>query len=442
MKKIVLILFLCFCIVEKEDIFAAIPNWETIPPEGSYFENDNFAFIYMQGAMYYQTVNYVKIKSNHTYTIISKAYSNIISEAEVYYYDSNKNYIDLINYESSTYFLSFTTPSNASYLKVDVNLLGHAIELGKQVEEDLIMIEGAEVPLDYMNIKYEGVNQKYSEINTMNAYITKEVGESFNVENLKNKLLAFDDCDGDISQDVYIGYDYYTPNHDKAGLWEVSFRVSDKSDNETELHFFIYNKDNVPPQIVGPDKIQTNKRTLLSEGEILSNFTAFDEIDLDLTTNIIIKDSAYFDNYQKRGNWITFLEVEDSSGNKTTRYFLIEVIDDEPPVFAYDPAIINITLSDAPVTLENIIAKIKTDYYIEREMSVEVLVDYYSESSGKEGEYLLRLLVDKEIKDFKIVVKAEEREKQEKTIKKVLNSIKNFFLGIFNFFKNIWKKIF
>ncbi|MDD3382765.1 MAG: hypothetical protein PHT83_04630, partial [Bacilli bacterium] len=297
-------------------------------------------------------------------------------------------------------------------------------------------------PLDYMTIVYQGVTHSYQEINTNYAYITKEIGEVFDVTSFKNKLMAYDNTDGEISENIYIAYDYYTPNYNKCGLWEIMFRVSDNMENETEFSLFVYNKDNVAPVIVGPSLIQTTKDTLLTETEILSNFSAYDEIDLDVSDRIIIKESTYFINHNKVGKWPIFLEVSDSSENIKTFVCYIEVLDNEAPIFVVDPLTVNINLAVEMPTIDVIINNLKFENQISSNALIEIIYDEYTSSNAKTGDYIVRLLVDNEIKDIKIVVNETTNEESESVIKKVLNAIKNFFVGIFNLFKNLWEKIF
>ena len=303
------------------------------------------------------------------------------------------------------------------------------------------MIEGNSVPPNYLNIVYNGVSHNYQEIPTNYAYVTKEVGEVFDVNNFKSKLMAYDYTEGEVSENIYIAYDYYSPNYNKCGLWEVMFRVSDSKENESEFSLFVYNKDNVPPVIVGPSLIVTTKDEVLTEEEIISNFSAYDELDLDVSDSIIITSNAYLKNSSKVGTWFISLEASDSSGNKAVYYSNIEVIDNEAPVFVIDPLIVNLTFTTERPTIEVIISNLKTENQISPDALIKIIYDGYSDVEGKD-EYFIKLLVDEEIKDIKIILTETIEQEKPNIIKKVFNAIKNFFLGIFNLFKKLWEILF
>ncbi len=441
MKKIIFSFVLVFLMINYSYIFAKIPNWEFIPESGSYLENENFAFLDVHDRIEYATINYIKVKSNQDYIFISKPLNVNILEIEIFLYGESKEFIDILNYEPNLYYCVIQIPANICYIKFYIVFEGKIFEFIQEVEDDLIMIEGNSVPSNYLNIVYNGVSHNYQEIPTNYAYITKEVGEVFDVNNFKSKLMAYDYTEGEVSENIYIAYDYYSPNYNKCGLWEVMFRVSDSKENESEFSLFVYNKDNVPPVIVGPSLIVTTKDEVLTEEEIISNFSAYDELDLDVSDSIIITSNAYLKNSSKVGTWFISLEASDSSGNKAVYYSNIEVIDNEAPVFVIDPLIVNLTFTTERPTIDVIISNLKTENQISPDALIKIIYDGYSNVEGKD-EYFIKLLVDEEVKDIKIILTETIEQEKPNIIKKVFNAIKNFFLGIFNLFKKLWEILF
>ncbi|MGI6710702.1 MAG: hypothetical protein ACOX4W_04575 [Bacilli bacterium] len=441
MKKIILSLVLVFLMINYSKVFAQIPNWEFIPESGSYLENENFAFIGIYGRATYKSINYIKVKENQEYTFVCKVQDSNMEEIEMYSYNANKEKVDIIYYVPNNYYFTFKTLSNVSYIVITIDFLGEESAFGGEVEDDLIMIEGNSVPSNYSTIIYNGINHGYQEVSTKYAYLTKEVGEVFNVNNFRSKLMAYDYTDGDVSEGIYVAYDYYTPNYDKCGLWEIMFRVSDSVENEIEFALFVYNKDNVAPIIVGPSLITTTKEEMLTDIDIISNFSAYDEIDLDVSDSLIVNENAYYNNASKVGEWYVCLEASDKSGNKVTYACYIKVIDNEAPIFVIDPLIVNLTFTNQKPTLENIISNLKIENQISSFATIEILYDGYSNVEGQD-EYFVRLLIDEEIKDLKIILTETISEEKPNIIKKVFNAIKNFFVEIFNLFKKLWEIIF
>ena len=91
---------------------------------------------------------------------------------------------------------------------------------------------------------------------------------------------------------VTIGYketwniDGYTTNKTKLGTYNVVYSVKDSSGNEGTFNKPVTVIDNVKPLFDGPLTIATSNTTVLTESDVRARLTASDEIDGNLTSKI------------------------------------------------------------------------------------------------------------------------------------------------------------
>ncbi len=167
-------------------------------------------------------------------------------------------------------------------------------------------------------------------------------------------ITAYDEIDGDLSDEIVIAEDAYTGNEDAVGEYPVRLEVSDSSGNTAYFDLTIIVKDEIPPKIEGPSEIVVDvDETLSLETIIEEHFHFYDDHDGIITDYEIITDD-----YSAKKDVLGAKEVEirvtDESENETEKLFTIDIVDVTPPVIE-GPEAIEILLSD-PSSLEEILS--------------------------------------------------------------------------------------
>lgn len=121
---------------------------------------------------------------------------------------------------------------------------------------------------------------------------------------------ATDDCDGDITANVTVEG---SVNAHEYGEYILTYQVKDSYENVCKVERKVIVKDTVAPEITLSGK--NWMYVLLGESFSEPGYTASDNIDGDLTSNVIVSGSV---NIDKTGEYELVYEVSDSSGNKKT----------------------------------------------------------------------------------------------------------------------------
>ena len=147
------------------------------------------------------------------------------------------------------------------------------------------------------------------------------------VEDITSKLKSFDNVDGSINSVVLVSDNYQ--NNNAVGEYELTYKCSDKSNNEKLLVVKIIVLDTEPPVITGPDIIEFDcYGDCPSPEEIIRKFTAYDEIDGYLNSKITVQSSGLV-MYQmgKTKDYTLVLAVSDKSKNTTTKTITLRAKD-------------------------------------------------------------------------------------------------------------------
>lgn len=148
--------------------------------------------------------------------------------------------------------------------------------------------------------------------------------------------------------------------------------------------------DAEPPIISGyKDYYTSNIDSPIQLINILNNITAYDEREGNLTSSIIIEYNEYEDNLNKIGTYPVILSVSDSSSNKTSITFYIEIKDLIPP--SIDGMQTYISPFSTPLTIEEIKSHLNVIDNVDINLSSNLYVceDNYSLNKNKVGLYSL-----------------------------------------------------
>ncbi len=137
----------------------------------------------------------------------------------------------------------------------------------------------------------------------------KELYEGEDFEVLKD-VSAYDQEDGDITNKIEVTNNAVDTS--KPGTYEVTYKVTDSSNETTTKTIIVTIKENTAPEIIVSDKE-------LYEGEEfkeLKGVSAYDQEDGDITDKIIVKENTV---KSTPGTYKVIYEVTDSKGKTTTK---------------------------------------------------------------------------------------------------------------------------
>ncbi len=146
-----------------------------------------------------------------------------------------------------------------------------------------------------------------------------------------DKITAYDDIDGDLTDDIIIVNDTYKESPATVGEYEVIYEVTDSAGNVGQLVLDVFVLDQVPPTISGPSIINVDVDDPLDIVTIVDNaFSFYDDHDGPISDYEILQDE-YSDSMSTTGSYTVELRIADSSGNPAEKTFDINVRDTVAP---------------------------------------------------------------------------------------------------------------
>lgn len=195
-------------------------------------------------------------------------------------------------------------------------------------EDNIILKEEVIVPYYGQAYFYGGIREAISGEETMVANVDNLVP----LTDFLQYIEAWDDLDGDISDQVFIEDDGNYKN-DVVGVYTVTFGVTDSENNTSYLEVDIHVVDIVAPTITGTaTDIQISYTDEFSVASWVNSLQVTDNYytsNLDIT----VKTNTYSANKTTPGNYYVEVKVTDGSGNVGTLIRNITVVDDKGPEF-------------------------------------------------------------------------------------------------------------
>ncbi|MDD5182845.1 MAG: hypothetical protein PHU02_01585, partial [Bacilli bacterium] len=251
-------------------------------------------------------------------------------------------------------------------------------------------------------------------------------------------VTATDNYDLDLTNSIELINDVYPTSSTIIGIYPVTYKVSDSSNNITEFTMNINVRDNIAPVIEGNNVIDIGNLEEFTIEQIKETLTVTDDID----ENIILE--VYQDNYSlnqhKVGSYDVVFFAKDNSNNYAYFTVTINVVDSESPVFVLDNGIINISSSANPMSTNDILLLSSKYYGFNEDSKYTIVFDEYKKNNdlGKHD-----VLFESSGKKYKLNINVVEDKKIEPTIVDSSSSkILVFFRNIRSFISNFWSSIF
>lgn len=212
----------------------------------------------------------------------------------------------------SGYDISLNNVSLQFGLKSFINVNGVAHE----------QLEDFDVIISYnMKLLIEGNN--HAIVNNIDSpYTIAEIKEVID-------LVAYDEYDGFLTNQIEVKDDNYTTNKNKVGQFKIVFFVKNSSDKSVEFTLNVINKDLTAPTINGPANLSFNYREEIKIEDILSEYTVTDNY----STNLGLELESGYNFVNTVGTHSLVIFAKDEAGNRTTKTILVKITDDVPPKF-------------------------------------------------------------------------------------------------------------
>ena len=211
--------------------------------------------------------------------------------------------------------------------------------------------------------------------------------EKISLEQIKSMVQFKDNYDSEV--EVRVVEDNYSDNYTELGGHVVILEAEDSSGNVSEEYGITINvTDPFEPVINGPDSIDAKTSHLMTEEEILANFSATDEKDPNVKLTL-----ENYSNYASQYNaeipstsTVVTVVATDASGNRAEKFVMIDVSDDIAPIFedgtlSYDRSY------DDKLSLDDIKGALTFNDNWSGDLTLQVVEDTYSANYNNVGDY-------------------------------------------------------
>lgn len=345
--------------------------------------------------------NIFELKRNQNYLVpVNDSYDNCYVFIKINLYDNNQTYkyqyVSNDVYVNKTDFswviakyknldttcLLFQMPDDAKYASIQ-------FEMRTQDASDEYCLNAAKEFCKVHKLKTDDIPPV---IQGEGVYITN-VDHPVYVETIKNSLEAYDNVDGNISNNIIIKSDNYTGNEKKVGEYKVVFECADTAGNIAQYEVTIKVYDITNPSIESKEYevISSMSDAEKTIEQIKALLSAKDNVDGDLTESIEIIEDNYTGNEDKVGRYKIVFKVTDTSGNYTTCDVYVNVKDNIPPMILVEGTIIPISVFES-LSIDDI-KEILKSYLETQNLEVEEIFEIsneYESNKEKAGKYKIK----------------------------------------------------
>ncbi|MGD9604881.1 MAG: hypothetical protein AB7V00_01835 [Bacilli bacterium] len=259
-------------------------------------------------------------------------------------------------------------------------------------------------------------------------------------------LSATDNYDGDVTSNITVSSDNYTQNYNILGTHTIIFSASDSSSNVGTFTVNILVEDGTAPVFSGPQSINKGNDVTLTLASILSQISTLDNVDGNVTANIVVENDTYSRNANRVGSWEIELSCQDTLLNTSFYTIIINVSDAVQPIFMVNQQVITIELSDNHLGVQDFVKVLVKTKAIIDDSEVIIITDEYTENKNTPGTYKIVLGVGEDQMDLEVnVVEGLYEQLQPQKVnlwQKIINWVANSWQIIKNFFSNLFKIVF
>ncbi len=211
--------------------------------------------------------------------------------------------------------------------------------------------------------------------------------EKISLEQIKSMISFKDNYDSEV--EVRVVEDNYSDNYTELGGHVVILEAEDSSGNVSEEYGITINvTDPFEPVINGPDNINAKTSHLMTEQEILANFSATDEKDpnVELTLENYSEYASQYNAEIPSTSRVVTVVATDESGNRVEKNVMINVSDDIAPTFedgtlSYDRSY------DDKLSLDDVKGALTFSDNWSGDLTLQVVEDTYSANYNRVGDY-------------------------------------------------------
>lgn len=370
-------------------------------PQGINYLNPDYFFMFKEGGDFYtaEPLALFQIKSNTLYTLKTlNPHLDTLHSLGIVFYDYNRQKLEwsretIPEMEGDNIVsFRFTTPVGARFMTANIVFHHFADTPPVPIDDFFILHEGENYPPG-SDTRYLGPINPDMEpvISGTSGYYFTSVDNPASCETIKAGLRAVDDVDGDITENIIIEEDQYTPNRTILGTYPITFSVTDSSGNKTAFTVYVTVRDVTAPVISGENQFEVSPTELLPVSVIVAELTVSDNYDDNL--EIIPETDTYTASYNRLGVYSIVFTTADDSGNRVEFPVTITVVDKISPTFSGPSEIIKSNNSELPLT--DILSQITAadDYEGNVTASIQVVSDTYSIHPNRVGIWEIRLSV-------------------------------------------------
>lgn len=274
--------------------------------------------------------------------------------------------------------------------------------------------------------------------------------QSYVYTQLENKTLndiisgitVLDNNDGDLTDLITVETDEYTGNETTPGNYAVVLSSEDEAGNVStyDLDIEVYYFDVEAPVITGQTEYVIKDTETLSIATIISNLEVTDNLDGDLSEELLISYNSLTNNLGKIGTYLVTLKVSDQAGNTTTQDITVKIVDGMKPIFMFNSKNVYLELDEAMVGTEEIVVYLQKTHNMPSDVEYKVLYDEYSENKNTPGQY--RVIYQYGDSEARVLVNVVEDlydvEEEMNFIEKIILFFKNLFTIIGEFFRRLF----
>ncbi len=395
MKKRLLKLLIFICIVPIFTIKIEAYSPHYLPGGKNYISSENIIKVN-------ETVSTIEpflIKPYTDYTLsISRDYTDGRPFMMTIYFYNNDELISQLNindenlvlYENEFYTNTFKSPVEANYLGFEFIDNGSYVSGTELID---VQIEEGSSYSPYETYIEGNIIDTSSPYFIGSSTIISYFDQPITLAEIKSSLSAYDDIDGDLTDNIVVLEDNYTPNVGLIGSYPIVFSVSDNSSNTTTTTITVEVVDLLPPVFSNLDNIVAVYPNVYTHEDILAMLNASDNYDGDISSNIQVISDNYSAKASIIGSYQMEFEVSDSSGNSTRYIQNITVIDDQGPVIT---GINNLSVGyDQVLTMSMVLSNLSVVDNYDEASTLDFVIESDNYSANKEtiGTYQIEVSV-------------------------------------------------